>query len=164
MTQNKEWRYRILKSCLITIVLFCIGCGVPTTLPLRYHNVSTAKQNRLVETARSYIGTTYHYGGASRSGMDCSGLVVRVYREVYGLKLPHKTSLLYRKGKAIHLSALGIGDLVFFQYKSGHFPDHVGIYLGNGEFIHASSSRGVIISSIKQNYYYKRYIGARRLL
>jgi len=95
--------------------------------------------------------------------MDCSGLVVRLYDDVYGMKLPHSTIALYKKGNTISLRSLEVGDLIFFQEERGTKLSHVGVYLGNSIFIHASSSKGVIRSSLKEKYYRKRYVGARRI-
>ncbi len=124
----------------------------------------TGKQIRLQEHAQSFIGIPYRYGGTSRRGMDCSGFVIRIFLDVYGMRLPHKTSALYRKGVRVTVRSLRTGDLVFFQDPGKAEPSHVGVYLGDGRFIHASSSSGVIISGLTEKYYRTRFVGARRIL
>ncbi|NLG17473.1 MAG: C40 family peptidase [Fibrobacter sp.] len=119
-------------------------------------------QSRLTAVISSYIGTPYRYGGMSRKGLDCSGLVCLVYREVSHVKLPHSTRRLKNYGRAVPLSQASQGDLVFFKGSSGRV-NHVGIFLGNGKFAHASSSNGVIYSNLSEKYYEQRFWGVRRL-
>ena len=114
----------------------------------------------IVRGALRYLGRPYQWSGVGRRGFDCSGLVVRVFTAL-GVVLPHSSVAQYRAGIAVPLALLGPGDLVFFHtYTSG--PSHVGIYLGAGRFIHASVSRGVMVSSLNEPYYRSRYLGARR--
>lgn len=112
------------------------------------------------EAAKPWIGTPYLYGGSSKSGTDCSGFVLQIYKEVRGMSLPHKASKMYDMGKSVSRDDLKEGDLVFF----GSFwdIDHVGIYLSGDRFVHASSSKGVMISPMDNVYWKKRYQGARR--
>lgn len=111
----------------------------------------------------SYLGTPYRKKGTSRLGIDCSGLVVEVYRRYSGINLPHDTKRLYKLVKKIKKKNLLYGDLVFFSFESREIS-HVGIYIGEGEFVHASESQGVIISSLDEEYYSKSYLGARRVI
>jgi probable lipoprotein NlpC len=101
-------------------------------------------------------------GGTSRRGVDCSGFVQQVYRVVFHQAIPRTTALQVRSGRPVGRSRLVTGDLVFFKP-----PDkvrHVGIYLGDGQFAHASTSRGVIISSLSEPYWRHCYWTARRYL
>jgi cell wall-associated NlpC family hydrolase len=124
---------------------------------LRRAAVSTAAVVRL---ARGYLGRPYQWSGIGRRGFDCSGLVFHVFQTL-GHAVPHSSAAQFQGGTPVPRAALGPGDLVFFRtYTSG--PSHVGIYLGAGRFIHASASRGVIISSLIEPYYRARYLGARR--
>lgn len=117
---------------------------------------------RVLEIARRYLGRPYRYGGSSSRGFDCSGFALHVYRSV-GVNLPHSASAQARLGKPVPRDQLKPGDLVFFRTR-GRRISHVGIYLGNGKFIHASSSRGrVRIDSLNEGYYKRRYAGARRI-
>jgi cell wall-associated NlpC family hydrolase len=95
--------------------------------------------------------------------MDCSGLVVRLYQDIYGTRLPHKTRDLYVRSSPVPPRVAEVGDLVFFRIGTGAQPAHVGVYMGRGEFIHASSSRGVILSRLDETYYRQRFMCFRRI-
>ena len=116
---------------------------------------------KLIKEAKSWIGTKYKYGGHSREGSDCSGFVLQVYKAVYDLKLPRSSKEQYTFCKKISKNKMRVGDLVFFATgKSKDVVSHVGIYIGNNEFIHASSSKGVVISNLDQNYYVRTFVSA----
>ena len=122
----------------------------------------SARFKRLVEQAMTYLGTPYRRGGTTRRGVDCSGLVGAVYGE-QGLDLPRTAAQQFAEGVAVAASDLRPGDLVFFRdtYKRG--ISHVGIYIGDGRFLHAAGRRhGVIVSELSRPYYRLRYAGARR--
>ncbi len=117
---------------------------------------------RIVQTSMEYIGVPYVFGGTSPSGFDCSGYVRYVFASA-GIYLPRTADAQYEVGYAVSTSELVPGDLVFFStYEYG--PSHVGIYLGDGSFINASSSRGVAIDSLYSSYWGSCYIGARRVM
>jgi cell wall-associated NlpC family hydrolase len=116
----------------------------------------------VVGTALSYQGTRYSYGGLSSRGFDCSGFVKYVYQR-HGLNLPHNAAGQYGYGKPVSKGELQPGDLVFFRTGRSRGINHVGIYIGNGKFMHASSARGrVRIDSLNEGYYKSRFVGARR--
>jgi len=122
----------------------------------------TVEEGALSEVYRGLLGIPYRYGGSTRAGFDCSGLVGYVYRAYDGRQLPRNVADLYRTGHNVETSSLQAGDLVFFN-TMGHGASHVGIYLGNRRFLHSSSSRGVIITHMAEDYYKRRYVGARRV-
>lgn len=116
-----------------------------------------------VEEARRYAGAPYVWGGASSRGVDCSGLVLRVASR-FGYRVPHSAAGLYQIGTSIARKDLLPGDLVFFRdtYKPG--ISHVGIFLGEGRFLHAARrGSGVIVSHLGNSPYREKYAGARRL-
>jgi cell wall-associated NlpC family hydrolase len=98
----------------------------------------------------------------SRRGIDCSGLVVVVYDALFDLQLPRTTADLIHAGQGVKKKNLTSGDLIFF--KPEHKKRHVGIYLGRGEFAHASSSKGVMISRLDNTYWGRYYVTGRRVL
>ncbi len=108
-----------------------------------------------------YLGVPYQDGGSSTNGIDCSGLARNVYYELDGRSMPPDVRRLYRSGTSIERSDLEFGDLVFFAFDT-RGASHVGIYIGNNKFVHASESRGVIVSSLDENTYAENYRGARR--
>jgi cell wall-associated NlpC family hydrolase len=121
------------------------------------------KAKKVVKSAKSYAGVPYAWGGSSPAGFDCSGFTSYVFKR-NGFTIPRVSADQYNFGKWVNKSQLLPGDLVFFTtYKPG--PSHVGIYLGNGQFAHASSGAGKItISSMSNPYYSQRYLGARRVI
>lgn len=116
----------------------------------------------IVSASMNYIGVPYVFGGTSPYGFDCSGYVQYVFANA-GISLPRTADVQYEVGTPISTTDLVSGDLVFFStYTWG--ASHVGIYLGDNKFIHASSSRGVTIDSLGSSYWSSHYIGARRIL
>jgi len=124
--------------------------------------ISKARQLLLQET-RSWLGVPYAYGGTSRRGVDCSGLVFSVYGK-YGVKLPRSARDMFNEGRAVNRTSMLPGDLVFFANTAGRGITHVGIFTGGEHFIHASTRAGVITSSLHEEYYRKHYAGARKII
>lgn len=122
---------------------------------------NTASQ--IISKAKSYLGTPYVWGGSSPSGFDCSGLVQYVFKQ-NGISLPRTTTDQVKVGTYVAKSDLRPGDLVFLQNTYRQGVSHVGIYIGDGKIIHASSSKGVVISSLSTSYYTQHYHSARRVL
>ncbi len=116
----------------------------------------------VVKTAVSYQGTPYRFGGRDRSGIDCSALVQNAYRNA-GIDLPRTAALQYQKGTFIPQEKLQPGDLVFFQ-TTRPGASHVGIYVGSGDFIHATSSGRVKYNGLSDTYYSTRFIGAKKIV
>ncbi|WP_138204038.1 C40 family peptidase [Haloimpatiens lingqiaonensis] len=116
----------------------------------------------LIDYAKGFLGKPYVWGAEGPNAFDCSGLTLYVYRNV-GISLPHYTGSQAELGKAVKRNELMPGDLIFFN-TTGYLA-HVGMYVGNGKFIHASSGgHRVIISDLSQSYYSSRYAKARRIL
>ncbi|MDP1635094.1 MAG: C40 family peptidase [Gallionellaceae bacterium] len=123
-----------------------------------------ASAQELAVRALSFVGVSYRRGGESpETGFDCSGLVRHVFREGLGLILPRTSHDISRVGENIHRDALQPGDLVFFNTLRRGFS-HVGIYLGEHRFVHAPASGGEVrVEDMRQNYWTKRFNGARRI-
>lgn len=127
---------------------------------------SASDNSDIVATAKQYLGVRYVYGGASPSGFDCSGFTMYIYKQ-YGYSLPHTATGQWQSGLGTRIwgiSTLQPGDLVFFNdpaRNAGKACSHAGIYIGNGQFIHSSSSSsgGVIISDLTSGYYNTYFVG-----
>jgi len=145
--------------------------AVPAPEPIFVDEVPVPKQStrvpvkgeRIAQRAVAYKGTRYRFGGTSKYGLDCSGLINRVWMDLQMNKIPRASAALYQKGDAVKLAELQPGDLVFFKntYKRG--VSHVGVYTGKNKFVHASPRRGVTITKLSDPYYQLHYAGARRL-
>jgi cell wall-associated NlpC family hydrolase len=158
----------------LTALFLVVGCAasspsVSVTHPAathsqsaRGHAVDAEIEKRLRQEYRRWQGTRHRLGGGGRRGIDCSGFVKAVYRDVFNIELPRSTRLQVRSGKAVSYHNLRAGDLVFFKPPS--YPRHVGIYLGGSEFVHASKNKGVTVSKIDPYYWGKYYWTARRIL
>ncbi len=120
--------------------------------------------DQLMSKARSLRGVRYRWGGASRSGTDCSGFTTQVFKS-NGISLPRTSGAQSKVGTVVSRNDLQKGDLVFFKTTRGSRVSHVGIYTGNGMFIHASSGGGKVMeSSLSEGYYRNRFVTARRLV
>jgi len=120
----------------------------------------------VINHAKSFSGTKYKYGGTTKSGMDCSGLVYTSFKKE-NIILPRTSRTMATQGKAIALKKVEIGDLLFFKTSKKNIISHVGLVVetkGGIKFIHSSSSRGVIISSLSEKYWNNAYASARRIL
>lgn len=132
--------------------------GITSVSPL------STKGDAIVTTAKKYLGTPYVWGGTSPSGFDCSGLVYYVYKE-NGYTINRTSATIYNNGVAVERENLQTGDVICFTNSAGTAVGHVGIYIGDGQFIHASSGDGkVIISNLSNSYYNSHYVVARRIV
>ena len=127
-------------------------------------DINLEDNHKLYMESADWIGVPYRGGGDSKRGTDCSGLTYQVYRKVYRTQLPRNTEDLKKKNNKVSKRNLREGDLVFFTSRnSGKKVAHVGIYLKNGKFIHASTSKGVIVSNLNEDYYTKHWISGGRI-
>ncbi len=122
----------------------------------------TSIKQALLNHYQEWKGVTYKYGGLSKNGIDCSGFVYLTYKKLFGIKLPRSTKLLSSIGKRINQTQLKPGDLVL--YKTSRTVRHAGIYIGDNKFLHASKSKGVMISDMNLDYWNDRFWQARRIL
>jgi lipoprotein Spr len=125
--------------------------------------VEALPSRELLETVDDWYGVRYRVGGNTHKGVDCSGFTVAVYASLYGLTIPRVSREQYRVSKKLSTTELQEGDLVFFDTRGRGYVSHVGIYLGNNKFIHASVSRGVMVNDLFENYYLRRYVGGGRI-
>lgn len=128
----------------------------------RAKRLSDPLARALVTEAESWLGVPYRYGGQDKDGTDCSGMIMEVYRNVCGLKLPRSSRDQSDWCQPVATGAMQPGDLVFFA-SDGESVSHVGMYVGNGEMIHASSSRGVMLSPLSNDYWANRFYGVGRV-
>jgi hypothetical protein len=124
-------------------------------------NVENVKNIPLYRFIDEWIYTRYRYGGSGKNGIDCSALSGELMRNVFAIDLPRTAREQYNISSRIGKEAMQEGDLVFFNISRG--ISHVGVYLGDNYFVHASLNNGVIISSLEEPYYTKHFFGAGRV-
>lgn len=144
-----------------------LGVEAASSVQLKYAvlmntEVESLPSKELLENVDEWYGVRYRTGGNTKTGVDCSGFTVAVYAALYGFALPRVSREQYRISRKISTTELQEGDLVFFN-TNGRGVSHVGVYLGNNKFIHASVSRGVMVNGLFEPYYLKRYVGAGRI-
>jgi lipoprotein Spr len=120
------------------------------------------KNKKLQRFVSDWFGTPYQFGGSSKKGVDCSGFINQLYAQVYNIQVPRNTAALSNESRKINPSKLKEGDLVFFNI-SGKKVSHVGVYIQNDKFVHASTKVGVTISSLQNPYYKKHFAKAARI-
>lgn len=149
---------------LLFLIILASGCASHKKAQVREEKVG-----KVISTARTYLGTPYRYGGVTRSGMDCSGLLINSFRAI-DYDLPRSSADQSKVGKEVKLKDLQPGDLVFFATgKKRRKVTHVGLVTEkkgreNLKFIHASTSLGVVETNIYADYYIKRFRGGRRVI
>jgi len=124
-------------------------------------NNSADINTHLMSFYKEWKGTKYRFGGNSKKGIDCSAFTQRIYKEKFNIKIPRSTRTQVKVGKEIKRSELKLGDLIFF--KTGKIDRHVGVYMGNGDFMHASI-KGVKFSKVDKPFYKKAYWTSRRII
>ncbi|MBC7412104.1 MAG: C40 family peptidase [Bacteroidia bacterium] len=169
-----------IKSIVIGLLLVMVlGCSVFRKTPNKPSSNSSAKptvkteskafpilkknNEKLYNACQSWLGVPYKLGGNTKAGVDCSALVNALYKESYAIQLPRTTTELRSKYPAVKTNELRTGDLVFFNFESKK-ASHVGMYLNDKKFIHASTKKGVIVGSLDDLYNAKYFIGGARVL
>jgi len=163
-----------LNRIILLLAIFAIGCSPypryrtdggsePHKPAGKSSKQLTNKNMKMGQILQSYLGRPYKGRSKTDPGLDCSLFTSEVYNKYNKTKLPRTAANQFQIGKAVDRHKLKFGDLVFFKTDRKRVS-HVGIYTGHDEFMHASSSSGIIISSMYNKYWSKRYIGARRVL
>lgn len=153
-----------IRKLLFVMVIqsLLIGCASQHSMPLPVATSPANPEivNLLYDQYNGWRGVPHKDGGLSKNGVDCSGFVYLTYREKLNRKVPRTTASLAKNGNRINTQQIKAGDLVFF--KTGIKKRHVGIYIDDGKFMHASSSRGVMISKLNNPYWSETFWMARR--
>ena len=163
ISKNSDWNTVLLKSTNSTIkskLKTFETQGIEKKVSNSAYSIA-----EVIETAKSFLGTPHVMGGTSKKGIDCSGLVQKAHQSV-NISLPHSSHEQARFGKVIPLQEnLLPGDMVFFynSYNSKNLITHSGIYLGDTQFIHTSSKRGVEITSLNSTYWQERFLFGTRM-
>jgi hypothetical protein len=124
--------------------------------------VEELMDHKLIEFLENWYGTRYRMGGRDKSGVDCSAFVQSFMSSMYGIAVPRTSQEQYQQSQRIKKDELKEGDLVFFKTQRRKGISHVGVYLRNNKFVHASTSSGVMISDLREEYFARRYAGCGR--
>ena len=152
-----------MRWAIVVLVLLLAGCSHHAPPPNGRLSDSITVIAQLNDQLSQWHGTPYRYGGMNRNGIDCSGFVYLTFRDRFALQLPRTTKAQTDIGTRLDKEELLPGDLVFFKTGGGENGLHVGIYDTDNQFIHASTSRGVIRSSLDNVYWRKVFWQARRI-
>jgi cell wall-associated NlpC family hydrolase len=158
-----------MRLLLILSILLLSACAAPMPregdVDIVAPDNATVSSSELTDYAQSLLGVPYYYGGSDPDrGFDCSGFVGHVYDHMAGIKLPRNSSQISQHGRFVYRTELRNGDLVFFNTLRRKYS-HVGIYLGNGNFIHSPSSGGSVrIDEMSNPYWERNYNGGRRII
>lgn len=173
MKQSQQLLQKLRKTgFLILLLAVMASCGTSRKSVGRSRNLAATEaadpvKAKVIEKAKSFVGTRYKYGGTTKKGMDCSGLIYTSYL-AENIALPRTSRAMSHLGKRLNLKEVTIGDLLFFETdKKKRVINHVGLVVEAAPakilFIHSTSSRGVIISSLDENYWKDNFVMARRV-
>ncbi len=152
---GRNWVFKLFWLFIVSFLLTACG-GQHAT------RGQSGTTSALYAQYKDWKGTPYRLGGLNKKGIDCSGFVYLTFKDQFGLKLPRTTKDQVKRGTRVYIGELQAGDLIFF--KTAWRTRHVGIYLSDGRFLHASTSKGVIISRLDNVYWKKKYWQSRRVL
>lgn len=153
---------RFLKYYLLILLITSISCATKKHLPQK-EKTTTQNIKSLKSEIEKWMNVPYKFGGNDKQGVDCSGFVNAIYLSFYKIKLPRTTKEIFKNSTPIKKENLQEGDLVFFKI-NGNEVSHVGIYLKDNQFVHASSTKGVVVSKLNNQYYENHFIRGGRLI
>jgi probable lipoprotein NlpC len=167
-----ESKFKIMSNLLALIIVLSSSC-FSTNVTTKENPYAVYSQKlgvklngnedlNLLESMISWKGTPYRYGGSSKKGTDCSGFVTSVYNEVYGKQLQRSSKDMVKDVKYVSKKEMKAGDILFFKI-NGKSISHVGIYIADNKFIHASTKSGVVVNDLSQEYYVKTFYKAGRV-
>jgi len=166
ITKMKKFIIIFLFIIILSVFVGCSDKENIRTQPLEKKSSQQVSDNYIKKTIlkefQKWKGTPHKMGGDSKKGIDCSGFAHYMYGELFNIKVPRSTKLFLNEGVQISKSQLRPGDLVIFRPPT--YPRHVGIYVGDNKFIHASTSKGVMMSDLKNPYWLKYYLISRRII
>ena len=143
----------------VIILICCLAVAVACDVEAK--TITLSQLERMLRSeVDQWHGTRYLFGGEGKNGIDCSGFVKAVFGNLFGVSLPRHSSHQATIGRGVRRSQVRVGDIVFFKLSKGN---HVGIYLGRGQFAHASKSKGVTVSYINGRFWRRCYWTARRI-
>lgn len=182
MKYKSDAKLQKVETQNLTVARASVYAGGETTAKATFASINKAEKDmaiaeaikyertidQILNQASTYLGTPYRYGGTTRSGIDCSAFVLSVFRETTDIELPRVAAAQAQEGESVDKSELAKGDLVFFSQGKGRIS-HVGIVQdvdenGDVKFIHAATSRGVMVSSLNDRYWGPKYRFAKRIL
>lgn len=154
-------------AILLSSALITISCATAFATERQYGSPHTSfgfTNKQFENKVKEYLDVPYRAGGTTKRGMDCSGFSKTVYSKFFGIELPHSSVDQFRLSalRKIDATQLKPGDLIFFANKKKRKVNHVGVYLSGKKFIHASSSQGIMVSSLDDDYWRNRFIGSKR--
>lgn len=171
MNLNLNTNYFNLKTIALIVMVFLLSsCSIFTKTPkqeeytwdIEWEDEKSTRiiqkeevkirDTKLADYYESWLGTPHRMGGMTKQGVDCSGFVLNVYKDVYGIKLPRTAAQMSQTVRKINRNEMKEGDLIFFARGTSK-PHHVGIYLKDNNFVHTSTSRGVTISNLEDKYW-----------
>ncbi|MFV0437347.1 MAG: C40 family peptidase [Desulfopila sp.] len=166
----RQFSKTLFVKTAIILLLVCAGVQLPATSSATerpYGSPLTSfgfTDKQFENKVKEYLDIPYKLGGTSKKGMDCSGFSQTVYSKLFGIKLPHNSVQQFRLSalRKIDPTQLQPGDLIFFANKKKKRVNHVGVYISDRKFIHASLSRGITVSSLDNAYWKKRFAGSKR--
>jgi len=154
-------------AILLSSALITISCATAFATERQYGSPHTSfgfNNKQFESKVKEYLDVPYKAGGTTKKGMDCSGFSKTVYSKFFGIELPHSSVDQFRLSalRKIDATQLKPGDLIFFANKKKRKVNHVGVYLSGKKFIHASSSQGIMVSSLDDDYWRNRFVGSKR--